>query len=226
MTPRLTVVVMAYDEVQSLESVVDELLGELESLPHEVVVVDDGSRDGTGALADELAEKHETVRVVHHDPNAGLGGVYRTGFSEARGEYLTFFPADGQFPAEIIGQFLPLMQTHDLVLGYLPQRSDSVVAKLLSGVERVLYRLLFGGFPKFQGVLMVRTQVLREVELVSAGRGWAVVMELILRIDRAGHRVCSEPTGWRPRAHGTSKVNNVRTILANLRQLGTLSRQL
>lgn len=223
---KLTVVVMAYDEVRSLEGVVDELLAEVAGVTHEVLIVDDGSADGTGELADTLAETHDTVRVVHHAPNAGLGGVYRTGFAEARGELLTFFPADGQFPADIIGRFLPLAAQNDLVLGYLPQRADSAVAKVLSGVERVLYRVLFGGFPKFQGILMVRTDVLRELELVSAGRGWAVVMELILRIDRAGKRVHSEPTGWRPRAHGTSKVNNVRTILANLRQLAELSRKL
>ncbi len=226
--PRLTVVVMTYDEVHSLESVVDEIRAEVEraGVTHEVLVVDDGSTDGSGPLADELAQRHEAVRVVHHDPNQGLGGVYRTGFAEARGELLTFFPADAQFPAEIIGQFLPLAGAHDMVLGYLPQRADSVVAKGLSAVERVLYRVLFGGFPRFQGILMFRTAILRDVTLVSAGRGWAVVMELILRADRAGYRLHSAPTGWRPREHGTSKVNNVRTILANVRQLAQLSRRL
>ena len=226
--PRLTVVVMAYDEVHSLEAVVDEIRAEVEraGVAVEVLVVDDGSTDGTGALADEIARRHEAVRVVHHDPNEGLGGVYRTGLREARGALLTFFPADAQFPAEIIGQFLPLTEAHDMVLGYLPQRDDSLVAKGLSGVERVLYRVLFGGFPRFQGVLMFRTAILRDLTLVSAGRGWAIVMELILRADRAGYRLHSAPTGWRPRAHGRSKVNNVRTILANVKQLAELSRKL
>jgi len=225
---RLTVVVMAYDEVCSLEGVVDEIRAEADAtgVDYEILIIDAGSGDGTGALADALADRWPRVRAHHHEPNQGLGGVYRTGFAEARGELLTYFPADAQFPAGIIGTFLPLMDAHDMVLGYLPQRDDALTAKLLSGAERVLYRVLFGGFPRFQGIMMLRTALLRELSLVSDGRGWAVVMELILRADRGGYRLRSEPTGWRPRAHGYSKVNNVRTIAANLAQLAALSRKL
>ncbi len=226
--PRITVVVMAWDEVRSLEGVVSELLSELQrtGASHELLIVDDGSTDGTARLADELSEAHGAVRVHHHPENLGLGGVYRSGFAEARGELLTFFPADGQFPPEIIGNFLPLLGRFDMVLGYLPQRDDSVVAKGLSFAERVLYRVLFGGFPRFQGITMFRRELLDAFPLVSDGRGWAVLMELILRTRDGGYRIHSEPTGWRPRAHGTSKVNNARTILANLEQLATLSRKI
>ena len=80
-----------------------------------------GLQDGTGALADRLAKDVAGVRAVHHVPNQGLGGVYRTGFKEARQDFLTFFPADGQFAPEILARFVPLMADHDLVLGYLPE---------------------------------------------------------------------------------------------------------
>jgi glycosyltransferase involved in cell wall biosynthesis len=188
--------------------------------------VDDGSSDGTGPLADSLTHDQPGVRVVHHAENLGLGGGYRTGFREARGEWLTFFPADAQFPASIIGQFWQHTHCADMVLGYLPKRDHDLVGKTLSLVERALYRLLFRSFPRFQGIMLLRRKLLAEIPLTSEGRGWAVVMELILRASRGRYRLVSVPTELRPRLSGESKVNNVRSIAANLKQLWQLSRKL
>ncbi len=219
MAESVCVVVMAYNESRSLAAVVGELHEALARLgaPHELLIVDDGSSDGTGELADRLAS--ETVRVIHHRPNGGLGAVYRTGLGEARGDLVTFFPADGQFPATILEQFVPLMAEADLLLGYIPDRGGSLLARTLSAGERVLYRLLFGSFPRFQGILMLRRRLLEGLPLGSAGRGWTVVMEMILRVARAGHRVKSVPTAFRPRVSGASKVLDLRTIGSNLRQV-------
>lgn len=219
---------MAFNEAASLAVVVLEIVSVLDKAgqPFEIVIVDDGSTDGTGAIADQLAKEIPHVRVIHHETNRGLGGVYRSGFAQARGDYVTFFPADGQFPAEIIEQFLPLMEDVDMVLGYLPERKGSLVARGLSAVERALYRLLLGPLPKFQGVLMFRRALLDELMLKSSGRGWAVLMELIIRASRRGYRIVSVPTQVRPRISGRSKVNNLPTIWANLQQLITLRHHL
>ena len=220
-TPDLSVVVMTYNEAESLAGVVSEIRTELAGLDasYEVVLVNDGSTDGSGRVADDLAAQDACIRVIHHRTNAGLGGVYRTGFTQSRGRYLTFFPADGQFPASIIGQFLPLIRNHDLVLGYIPQTRSSVIGKFLSATERLLYTFLFGGFPRFQGIMMLRRELLEELQLVSNGRGWAIVMEFILRVSQGGYRIVSEATAYRPRMYGTSKVNNLRSIGSNFTQL-------
>jgi len=73
---------------------------------------------------------------------------------------------------------------------------------------------------------MFRQTLLQEFELKSTGRGWAVLMELIVRASRGGYRIISEPTEMRPRMSGRSKVNNLATILANLKQVLTLTRYL
>lgn len=211
---------MAYNESGSLEAVTRELKGSLAGLgvEHELLIVDDGSVDGTGAIADRLSTDVAGVRVVHHDVNRGLGGVYRTGFSQARGDLVTFFPADGQFPATILESFLPRMANTDMVLGYL-DAGRGLVGGILSGVERALYRALLGRMPRFQGVFMFRRCLLAQVPLRSEGRGWGVVMELILRIHRAGYRVESVPIAIRPRMSGRSKVQNWLTAWSNFRQL-------
>lgn len=219
--PRLTVVIMAWNEADSLAAVAQEIHDQLVRLEtsFEILVIDDGSSDGTGRIADELAAELPGLRVHHHETNRGLGGVYRTGFAEARGELVTFFPADGQFPADILVRYLPAMADADIILGVLPQRDDGLHARLLSFGERALLRVLFGYFPRFQGILMFRTQLLRTTPLVSQGRGWIVLMEFILRQARLGARIKNLTITMRPRASGTSKVNNLRSIVANLRQL-------
>jgi dolichol-phosphate mannosyltransferase len=222
------VVVMAFDEAESLESVVLEIAAACRSLerPWEILIVDDGSRDGTAAVADQLASRQPGVRVVHHPDNLGLGGVYRTGFAESRAALVTFFPADGQFDPALIQRFLERIDAADMVLGYYAAGSRGALGRLLSAVERLLYLLLFGHMPRFRGVLLFRRELLARFPLRSSGRGWVVLMELILRAHRGGCRLVSEPTGLRVRASGASKVQNSRTILANLRQLLALRRVL
>lgn len=216
-----SVVILAYNEDQSLEQVVMELLEVLQALERsfEILIVDDGSRDGTGMLADQLSAKIPEVRVVHHEANLGLGGVYRTGFHQSHGCFVTFFPADGQFDAAIVSQMAGLINNYDMVLGYLTGQRDTLLSRFLSWCERLFYKLLFGPFPHFQGILMFRRQILQTFSLKSGGRGWAVLMELILKTSRSGYKITSVPTGkLRPRKYGKSKVNNFKTIWANMKE--------
>ena len=227
-SPTLSVIVLAFNERANLPDAIKELVGTLDTtgVAYELLIVDDGSSDGTGEVADTIARAHADVRVIHHPANGGLGAGYRTGFSEARGHFVSFFPADRQFPSAIIEQFLPYVDRHDLVLGYLPDRRASWVGRFLSWVERLLYDALFGKLPRFQGIFMVRRGALATIELRSHGRGWAIVMEMIIQAKSHGLSIVSVPTAVRPRAEGKSKVNNLRTIAANVSQVMALRRNL
>lgn len=230
-TPRtaglhISVIVMAYNEVATLRSVVDEIDGALggSDWRYEILIVDDGSSDGTGEVADVLARERPHVLAIHHEGNRGIGEVYRSGFGSSRGEYLTFLPADGQFPAGIVRQFAPLMANADLVLGHIPNRTGSVVAKLLSKAERLLYRLMFGPLPEFQGIMMFRRSLLDDLGVRVGGRGWGVLMELVVRTQRSGYRIVNVATGLRPRISGRSKAMSLRSAWANLKQAVALRR--
>ena len=223
---RISSCIPTWDEVVTLPSVIEEqvaVFGRL-GVPYEILIIDDGSTDGSGELADQLASKYPAVRAIHHGKNRGLGGVYRTGLDEAKGRFITFFPADGQFPASIIEAYYPLAEGYDLVLGNLPGRRDSMLGAALTRTERLANRALVGKLPRLEGVFMVRREVLSLFPLVSEGPGWGIVWELLIRAQRARCRIVAVQTSMRSRTHGVSKVSNWRYIVANLRQLAGLRR--
>ncbi len=212
---------MAYNEEHGLEPTMRELVEVMETqgLDWEAVIVDDGSSDGTAAVASRWAS--DNIRVVRHEPNQGLGAVYRTGLREASGDWITFLPADGQLPPRNLPRFLELRSDYDLLLGTLALRKRSLAGRVLSFVERLMYRVLFGYFPPFQGLFMARRELTQGLRSPS-GRGWGVVMELILRAVKNGARWRNVACEFHPRLSGHSKVQNLRTISANLRDLLTL----
>jgi glycosyltransferase involved in cell wall biosynthesis len=219
--PVISLMVMTFNEAVTLQSYVQELLDTLNGLGEmfEIVIIDDGSSDGSREVADRLAATIPCVRVIHHPENMGLGSVYRTGFTVARGEFVTFYPADGQFPASTILPFREAAKSADLVLGYIPRR-PGLIPMALSFAERTAYWVLVGRLPRFQGIMMFRRELLANMELKSpGGRGWAVVLEFVLRASRSGCRVAHVLNTIHPRRAGASKVNNWRTIRANLKQV-------
>jgi dolichol-phosphate mannosyltransferase len=226
--PAVSIVVMAYNEAKNLPAVVTDIGASLcaAGVPYEVLIVDDGSTDETPTVCAELQEASPCVRTIRHAANRGLGGVYRTGFAEARGEYVTFLPGDGQFAAEVVTRFYQQIGDVDMVLGYYPPAERPFVGRVLSKCEQALHRVALGKTPKFQGVFMFRRSLLGGLTLRSEGRGWGVLFEFILKVDRSGFRVRTVPTSLRPRLSGASKVNNVKTIVGNLVQIYRLRRLL
>jgi glycosyltransferase involved in cell wall biosynthesis len=230
----LSVCVACYDEAATLERAVAEAreaLAAVGTTPgHEVLIVDDGSTDGSGAIADRLAAEHREVRVVHHTRNLGLGGFYRTAFREARGDVLYFMAADLQpIPGEYFPEFVPLLADHDVVVGFDLHREAPALSRLLSWGEGALFAILFPGVPKIGGPLMIKRSVVEAFDLQLAreeDRSWLVLWELMVRAKRAGFRFARVPVRRRPRASGGTRASTLRTAVAMLRQVRRLRRAL
>ena len=226
--PKLSVLVMAYNERNSLEAVCSEIEKTLVSLKttFEIVIIDDGSTDGSSELCHRLAKKIPQLRTISHETNLGLSEVYRTGFKTAKGEWFTFFPADGQFPASILVQFFEVSENADLVLGYLANGRFSLTGSLLSFLERAMYRLWIGEMPRFQGVFLSRRRLLEDIEPKTRGRGHCFILEFILLASQKNYRIKHVKTPVRPRQSGKSKVSNLRTITSNISQVLKLRKTL
>lgn len=224
----LSVCIACYDERPTLARAVEEALRALDPLPgdHEVIIVDDGSTDGSGELADELARRDARVRAVHHGRNLGLGGFYRTSFREARKDIVYPMAADLQpIPEEYLPVYLPLFDRYDFVVGFDRRRGDPLLGRLLSLGEKLVFAAAFPGVPKIGGPLMFRRSVLDAVDLALAkeeDRSWMVLWELMVRAKRAGFRFVEVPVRRRPRRHGSSRGSTLASAALMLRRLGRL----
>src|SRR5262249_8774987 len=119
--PSISVFFPAYNDESSIVGVVHKALALLPRLTgdFEVIIVNDGSRDGTADVLDDLARKHPQVRVIHHSQNRGYGGALRTGFLQATKDWVFYTDGDGQYDVDELEKLIPLMVDGvDIVNGY------------------------------------------------------------------------------------------------------------
>jgi glycosyltransferase involved in cell wall biosynthesis len=207
------------DEAGNLPRYRAELLPALEALgrPFELVLVDDGSTDGTGAAASALAAADPRARVVSLSPNRGLGGALRAGFAEARGEWVATLDADLTFrPADLAALLAEADKGADLVAGspYL-RRGDLDVSwtrALPSLMLNALYRGLFGmRLTAYTPVFRVyRRSRLRELALTS--EGFEVNAELAARAMLGRWKTAEVPVALSTRVAGASKLRRWREL--------------
>lgn len=144
MTRSLTIIVPAYNEAERIASVVKMLagLGQQELDSFEIIVVNDGSRDGTGPIADELAAQHPEVRVIHQPRNAGVGAAYTAALHAARMPMITLVPGDDAFAEAGIRDLFRTVGAADMIITYRANPSArSPVRRVLSVICNRLLRL-------------------------------------------------------------------------------------
>lgn len=228
-TRGLSVVLPAYNEEAVIAQTVSRCVEVLSVVApdFEVVVVDDGSRDSTGEIADTLAAQNPHVRVVHNRPNRGYGGALIAGFDACQKELTFFMDADGQFDILDIQPLLALReQGHSVVLGYRERRQDATFRKINAWGWKVLVSLLFG--------LRVRDVdcafKLYDTELVRVANvqaeGAMVNTEMLVKLSKLGLRFVEIPVHHYPRVHGSATGANLRVIVRAFRELMRLHRQL
>jgi glycosyltransferase involved in cell wall biosynthesis len=132
----ISIVLPALNEEDNIESLVGQIKNyfKTNSIPYEIIIVDDGSTDQTGSIADRLAGEYEDITVIHHPENQGYGKSLRDGFHAGKHEYLFYTDADLQFKINSLDLFVPYMQKGeaDMVVGYRVGRQDPWLRKFLS----------------------------------------------------------------------------------------------
>lgn len=143
---KLSLVLPAHNEAENLEPVIQRVLRVLPNVVRdfEVIIVDDGSRDGTGELADKLAAEHSQIQVVHHDVNRGYGSALRSGFDAATGDLIMFMDSDRQFDIGDITALLPYVPHYDIVAGYRIRRRDPLYRRVYAKLFDFAVWVLFG----------------------------------------------------------------------------------
>ncbi len=143
----ISAVLPAYNEEENIETATTRMADVLRSLPlkdWEVIVVNDGSRDRTGEIADHLARNDpDHIRVLHHNPNKGYAEALKTGFTSARHQLIFYTDSDNQFDVRELTDLLPLIEDADLVCGFRIYRFDPLTRLVISWVFNLIVRIIF-----------------------------------------------------------------------------------
>ncbi len=192
---RLSFFFPAHNEEQNLRPFVAEAMEALPALAGtwEVVIVDDGSRDATPAIADELAASNpELVRAVHHPTNLGYGAALRSGFGAARYELVAFTDGDRQFRVADVGRLTARLaepDAPDAVVGYRIKRADPPVRRLYAWLYRLANRIFFGLRVRDVDCAckLFRRSALDGLRVESGGAFFSA--ELLIKLGASGRRI-------------------------------------
>jgi glycosyltransferase involved in cell wall biosynthesis len=201
---------------QSVRSAV-EVLSELCS-DYEVLVVNDASTDRTGEIADSLARHNSKIRVIHHPENRKLGGAMRTGFREAKKEFVFYVDADNPVDFRDLGKALELMDgsnlsdKSDVVIGYRLNRDETLKRTIYSKVYNLMIRILFGLKVKDVNFSfkLFRRRVLDTIPLRTASS--FLDAELLIASKRAGFTINEIGIRYYPRITGKSTMASPKVI--------------
>jgi glycosyltransferase involved in cell wall biosynthesis len=221
----------ALNEEHHVAAIVEEALSVLPRFADdlEVTVVDDGSSDRTGAIADELASRDSRVRVIHHEARRGYGGAVRSGLVAATKPWVFYTDGDRQFALEDLARLVAASDGADAVVGYREKRADPARRLFVAWVYNHLIRLLFGGSWRDVDCAfkLFRRDVFERVPLERVRSNGAFFSpELLITLRRAGVRVRQVGVRHFPRTAGEPKGAPPRVILRAIRDLGRLRARL
>jgi glycosyltransferase involved in cell wall biosynthesis len=215
-SPKLsvTIVVLAYNEEKNLTPTIEGIIGELPKITdYEILIIDDGSKDKTGSVADSLAKKYDRIRVVHHRNNLGFGMAFKDGIENAHKEYVIGFPGDNDTSPTVLTKLVESVNNSDIVSCY-PQKNNlrSSVRETISGSFVKAMNVFFGmNLKYYNGSFICRTETLRHLKLYS--KGFAIYAEAKVRLIKRGSSCYEVPFVHIGRKYGSSKAVNLRSLV-------------
>lgn len=228
----LSVFFPAYNEEENLAKTVkkaDKILRDT-ALKYEIIIINDGSKDRTGDIANTLAQENKNVKVVHHPQNRGYGASLKSGMYNSQYAWVAFTDSDGQFDFAEIGNFFQKQRQTgaDLVVGYYLKRAVPFYRKLNTLLWQVTIRLLFGlkvrdidcGFKLF------RKKVVEEIPKLESERGAFISTEFLVKAKRANFSIVEVGVNHYPRLAGQATGANIKVVVKSFVDLFKLWRKL
>jgi glycosyltransferase involved in cell wall biosynthesis len=220
----------AHDEAENIEALVTEALEALPAMAErfEIIAVDDGSTDETGAIADRLAAEHpDVVRAVHHRRNLGYGAAVRSGLAAARYPLICFTDGDRQFRVADLARLTARLAggdgtRPDVVAGYRIERADPAIRLAYARIYRATLRLFFGLGVRDPDCAckLFRREALAGVRVESEGAFLSA--ELLIKIGERGGVVVEEGVPHHPRTAGRASGADPRVVLRAVRDFWSL----
>ena len=224
----LSVFFPCFNEQEAIIPLTEKTLSVLSDhvLDFEIILVNDGSTDGTAETIDRLAETHDAVRVVHHAQNMGYGAALQSGFRAATKDYVFYTDGDGQFDIAEITTLFPLIEKFDIVSAYRIQRQEGLLRKTNAFFWTRLVCLLFD-LPLKDidcAFKLYKRSIFDDIEMHSTGA--LIDTEILARARRKGYTITQIGVHHYPRLAGKSTGANPAVILRAFKELFKLRKEI
>lgn len=223
MVHRVTLFYPMYNELKSVEPMTRKALQVLQEVADEfeILIIDDGSSDGSEHIADELARSDPHIRVIHHQGNKGYGQALRTGFANASKDIVIYTDCDEPADLWLIRDVIDLMEKNDMVIGYRLNRWEGWRRFIYSKIYNNLVRVLFGINVRDINFSFkaIRHDQLQKFHL-AAGTVF-IDGELLAEAVRHRLKIHQMPVQYLPRKFGESHFNSLRAAFQTLEEIWT-----
>lgn len=213
----LSVFFPVFNEEGNITATVKKAIEVLENLKleYEIIIVDDGSTDQTGQIANRLADANSHIKLIQHPKNLGYGEALKSGFYNAKYETITYTDGDGQFDFHELNKFLEKIKDYDLVLGYRIKRQDPFFRILFKKGWKLTLLTFFG--LRFKdvdcGFKMIKKRVLEKIPHLEAQRGAMISAELAIKTKKYGFKIAQVGVNHYPRLSGKPTGASLNVII-------------
>jgi glycosyltransferase involved in cell wall biosynthesis len=217
-----------YNEQENITRVVEQALTVLQDInaDFEIIIVNDGSSDRTGEIADEIVAKNRKVKVVHHHENLGYGAALQSGFKAATKKLVFYTDGDGQFDINEMPPLLQSMEKYDIVSCYRLNRQDSIMRRINGWCWTKLVCLLFN--MKVRDIdcafKLYKREIFDKIKMSSTGA--LIDAEILARAVRSGYSITQRGVHHYPRKAGKQTGANLKVILRAFKELFKLRKDI
>jgi dolichol-phosphate mannosyltransferase len=214
MACKVTVITPVYNESKTLERSVALIKKALEHIPHEIIIVDDNSPDGSGVIADHLASLYENVKVLHRPKKLGLGTAYKEGFTLSVGDFIVTMDSDLSHDPNYIPSMIKKASNYDIVIGSRLVPGGRILGRtpirdfLSIYVNKVIRSFTCIGIHDWtSGLRLYRRGVWEQVMPLVHCDKWDFQFESLYKAYKTGYTATELPVTFYERAEGESKFS-------------------
>lgn len=214
----LTVFFPVYNDEGTIRRVTEKAIGVCKELArnYEVIIIDDGSPDNSGKIADKLAREYSCVRVIHHKKNLGYGAAVKTGFKNSRYEWICFTDGDDEYDIEDLKKMIKLKDFYDLIITFRYKKLYSGKRIFISNIYNQILRWMFRTQYRdiSTGLRLIRKALLNEIHITSDSP--FIGAEITIKTMLKGYRIGEMGIQTFPRQFGSGSVTSFKNIISTI----------